>query len=55
MATTLATAWLNIVPSMKGVSSAVTAGFSNVNGTSIGSKIGSKVKGWDTFNVFRRG
>lgn len=44
MATTLATAWLNIVPSMKGVSSAVTAGFSNVNGTSIGSKIGSKVK-----------
>lgn len=44
MATTLATAWLNIVPSMKGVSAAVNAGFGNVNGTSIGNKIGSQLK-----------
>lgn len=44
MATTLATAWLNIVPSMKGVSAAVNAGFGKVNGTSIGNRIGSQLK-----------
>lgn len=44
MATTLATAWLNIVPSMKGVSAAVNAGFGKVNGTSIGNRIGSQFK-----------